>query len=157
MRFAAFSLVEVMVVVAMVGVMTALAVPNISAVVSRERRIADLDLIRQTLSDARNEARLRRVCVNVASPDLVSGVGTSLRVAVDVNCNGTYTDSGDVIRSAVVIGQVAFPDSTAGEGITFSGRGGLATASPTQIRGTAANIVRLFRVLPAIGAVRVEK
>jgi prepilin-type N-terminal cleavage/methylation domain-containing protein len=153
-RSAGFSLVEVMTTVSIVGVVALIAVPGISDVVNDARRVADLDRIEAALRDARNEARLRRVCVNVAAPALTNGAGTALRLAVDVACDGDFDDSGDVVREGVATGTVRFPDAVGGEGITFGPRGGLQSGSPAIIEGQAGRTVRRYRVLRAIGAVR---
>ncbi len=152
-----FSLVEVMTVVAIAGILGAVAVPGISTAVGRAQAIAELDRIEATLRDARNEARRRRVCVNVAAPSLDAGVGRALRVAVDIGCDGDFVDPGDSVGAALDIGELRFPDAAAGEGITFGPRGGLRDGSPALVEGRAADVSRLYRVLPAIGAVRRER
>jgi len=156
-RSRGFSLVEVMAVVAIVGVVTAIATPGISQAVQRAQAVAALDRIESTLRDARNEARRRRVCVNVAAPSLDAGVGRALRIAVDVACDGDFVDPGDAVRAAVDVGALRFPDAVGGEGVTFGPRGGLRAGSPALVEGTAAGSSRLYRVLPAIGAVRRER
>jgi Tfp pilus assembly protein FimT len=156
-RTSAFTLVEVAIVVAIIGFVVAVALPGVSDTVTRAQKIAALDRIESVLKDGRNEARLRRVCVNVAAPSLTGGVGAALRLAVDVACDGDFTDTDDVVRDPLTIGELRFPDAVAAEGITFGPRGGLQAGSPTLIEGRAAEISRLYRVLPAIGALRRER
>ncbi len=156
----AFSVLELTAVAAVLGIIGSLALPAISNTVIRQRQINDLNKIPEMLTDARNEARIRRACVNVASPDLVSGQGKKLRVAVDLACDGSYVESGDQVRTGVTIGLVQFPDAVGAEGITFDSRGSLKTGSPTKIKGItpiSSIVTRTFFVLPATGVVRRER
>jgi len=146
--------VEVTVVVSIVGIVAAVAVPNLVDVAVNARKVADLDRIEATLRDARNEARRRRVCVNVAGATPVNGNTTELAVSVDIACDGNYGDAGDVRRPAVAIGVVTFPGAGGTAGITFGPRGGLQPGSPALVEGRAGNTTRRYLVLPAIGAVR---
>jgi prepilin-type N-terminal cleavage/methylation domain-containing protein len=156
-RSAAFSLVEIMVVVSIVGVVAAIATPNLLDVVVDARKVAELDRIESTLRDARNEARRRRVCVNVAAATPVDGQSSALAVAVDLACDGDFDDAGDVRRDPVTVGVVTFPETGGAAGITFGPRGGLRPGSPAVVEGRAGRTTRRYRVLPAIGAVRREQ
>jgi prepilin-type N-terminal cleavage/methylation domain-containing protein len=149
-----FSLVEVMVVVSILGIVATVAVPNLVDIAVNARKVADLDRIETTLRDARNEARRRRVCVNVAGATPVNGNATALAVSVDIACDGDFTDTGDVRRPPVAVGTLAFPEAAGAAGITFGPRGGLQAGSASLVQGRAGNTTRQYRVLPAIGAVR---
>ncbi len=65
MRLRAVTLVEVMVVVAIVGILAGLAGVNLSDVVSNARRSADAEAIDDVLRGGRNLARQERRCVQV--------------------------------------------------------------------------------------------
>jgi prepilin-type N-terminal cleavage/methylation domain-containing protein len=65
MRLRAVTLIEVMVVVAIVGILAGLAGVSLSDVVSNARRTADAEAIDDLLRTARNLARQERRCVQV--------------------------------------------------------------------------------------------
>ncbi len=69
-----FTLIEAMVVVAIVGIGSALAVPSISDLSRRHRENEAIALVEGALRDARNLARVSRRCVKVT---VSSGVITS--------------------------------------------------------------------------------
>jgi prepilin-type N-terminal cleavage/methylation domain-containing protein len=65
MRLRAVTLLEVMVVVAIVGILSAIAGVSLSDVVTNARRSADVEAIDDLLRTARNLARQERRCVQV--------------------------------------------------------------------------------------------
>jgi len=83
------SLVEVMVVVAIVGVLASLSFVSISDVLGRARLLADADTIDDTLRRARLLARTERVCVQVVtSRSRLDVIPVEHRGAPPASCDG---------------------------------------------------------------------
>lgn len=155
-----FSLVEVMIVVAIVGIVAAVATPQMSEAVRRQKAVSATERTREVILEARNDARLRRGCAIVeGTTPAPSGRLTVLAVHVDVDCNGVAEQT-----RAFEVGEVVFQVESAGvfgaaptPRLTFERLGNLrpgeATAILTHIDSQP---WRRFRVLPAIGAVRRE-
>lgn len=155
-----FSLLELMTVVAIVGVVAAVATPQLSEAVRRQRAVSATERTREVILEARNEARLRRGCAIVeGTTPAASGRLSALAVHIDVDCNGVAEQSrtfdvGEVVFQAVGGGA---PVAAPVDRLTFERQGNLrpgeADAILTHVDGRA---WRRFRVLPAIGAVRRE-
>ncbi len=151
-----------MVVVAIIGIVAAIAGPGISEQVQRTRQIADLDGVRHVLLEARNEARLRRGCAFVegAAPGETAGHHLGLVVSIDVNCDGVAEST----RPVVAVGEVEFQRDVSGSfataslpRVTFEKLGNLHAGSAGAVLGfIKGEGFRRFRVVPAIGAVRQE-
>ncbi|WP_105101920.1 GspH/FimT family pseudopilin [Microbulbifer pacificus] len=90
-----FTLVELMVVIAVLGIIAAVAVPSFRSVIQDYRIVTTTDEINSTLQFARAEA------VRLGGGVRVGGVGSDvangLRVWVDENGNNSY-DSGEELR-----------------------------------------------------------
>lgn len=113
MKSKGFSLVELMLVLALVGILAAMSVPNLQPGVARDKVAALKDEIFTSLSYAKNEAALRGVNVGV-SPASGGSTGNEFAngwtVWADSNRNDTQ-DSGETLRSV----------STLSSGIKMSG------------------------------------
>jgi prepilin-type N-terminal cleavage/methylation domain-containing protein len=76
-----FTLIEFMTVVAIIGVVAAMAIPNVNQRIQVEREAAALAEVRGALTSFRNLARTKVVCVQVAV------VGNTLTAAPYIQCN----------------------------------------------------------------------
>jgi prepilin-type N-terminal cleavage/methylation domain-containing protein len=132
-----YSLVEIMVVVAMIGVLSALAGPNISAAVRRANEPAQLLRVHGFLVEARNYARRTNQCVKVTR----NAAGTQLTAAPVALCAATDTCQ---CRASVVAAETFTLDLTAqSPPITVSPFTGN-TGVPSSLTGSATGDALLF-------------
>ena len=124
----AFTLIEAMVVLAIVGVMCALAVPSIVETVKRERTRSEVQKVADAVSDARNRARVR-VCEVRLSVDVTSN---SLTVAAnptdsDVPCREMRPRTVPIDRSLLTLAAFNVDGATKNP-LVFDSSGGLSGA-----------------------------
>lgn len=117
--FLAFSLVEVMVVVAIVGVLAALAVPSISALSQRRNATIATDSVVQHLERARDDARKERRCLHITRPTASQLQIDRLLLNADGSCSATVEST---LLDEFNPGSISF---AAGLDITFARTGGL--------------------------------
>lgn len=142
---AGFSLLELMTVVALVGVLTAVAVPNITEAIRKSRARAQFYELRTFLVEARNRARLHRRCVLVE----VGASAQELR-ARESDCAGTHVGARVASFSSLV---VEAPSGALHFGTKGELLGGEIVTLQARARGALPES-RTLRVLPAIGSVR---
>jgi prepilin-type N-terminal cleavage/methylation domain-containing protein len=164
-RAAGFTLVEIMVVVAIVGVISALALASLNQEVQRQRTAVIADEVGAALIEARNLARKRAQCVQVdinATAILMESYATC--TGLDIDGLGTpvvTTVTESITRSyGSRIALQDFTGAVAGTTFHFNDKGGLPYTSEVAlvVRDTRLNkdIVR-YRILPAIGSVKRER
>jgi hypothetical protein len=154
-------LVEVMVVVAIVGVLAALSFIGISDVLGRARLLADADTIDDTLRRGRLVARMERRCVEVvASRSRLDGVPVQHPGAPPGTCVGgrllTDRNIGKAFSSGISLGEARFFFDRAGGVVVPGGstRIGGGIDLPVTVRPTNA-LPRTFvvRILAGTGAI----
>lgn len=167
-----FTLVELMVVVAIIGILAAIAAPSASEMLQRQRVMDDVQKVVAGLQNARNFARTRLRCVEVVvSPKEI--VVTPYAAGPSVSDNpcalvSAEDDSGDVITDQsfkievkhVTLGSFSAPDLGGNlwfdrRAATFDHTDGKSLFSPAELTMTAASGGPFtVRVYPATGAVR---
>ena len=151
-----FSLIELMLVVAITGIVAAIAVPSVSQTVKKERARSELMKVVGAVEQARNRARIS-VCETRLSVDVATGTLTIAPNPADpdVPCRALPTKS--VVFETKLITLSAFSIAGAPTNpLIFSNEGGL--ASPTaRARMTllpAVGAPRTIEIWPASGTVR---
>lgn len=106
MRLRAVTLIEVMVVVAIVGILAGLAGVSLSDVVINARRTADAEAIDDLLRSARNLARQERRCVQVVmtSRQITATPIDHGREVPPLDCTGGRLQSERALRQALPSG-----------------------------------------------------
>lgn len=131
---AGFTLLELLVVIIIVGIMSALAAPSFSSFVANNRissatndLIADLMLARGTASTNGKHAVVCPSTDGTSCSTTVSDWGTGRIVFIDANANGTY-DAGDTLLkystslpSNLTVTMTTFPNSY----IAYNSYGGM--------------------------------
>ncbi|MEX1670383.1 GspH/FimT family pseudopilin [Zhongshania guokunii] len=119
-----YTLIELMVTVAVVAVLATVAIPNFSSFISKSRERADVQSMLKALVAARSEAvvRARPVTLTANAGDWAKG----WRSWVDINDNGSY-DAGEAFKetsaiktSAVITAKIG---TTAVTSVTFDNQG----------------------------------
>ena len=162
-----FTLIEVMVVVAIVGVLAALSVPDLYESYRIKQALNEAEVVRGALIDARNLARKRVQCVKVTvSATQIVSEAYSKCTGFDIDglvTSGQPNVSGGSVTQTVTVSLkpiVALQNFTGGSNgsvFFFNTRGGTPYASDVvlTVRDTRLNkVIRTFRILPAIGSVR---
>lgn len=153
-----FTLVELMVVVAIIGVAAALAAPSIRDLSRRQRENEAIVDVEGALRDARNTARVNRRCVTVA---LAGNVITATKSA----CTGFKRFGGSAptmgtadgsktttIDDTIVVGALSEP-------LTFHPYGGTTAVGNVTLTLSSAALGTsraLITVFPGVGTVRKE-
>lgn len=175
MRTRGYSLVEIMVVVAIIGVLSALAGPNISAAVRRANEPAQLLRVHGFLVEARNYARRTNQCVKVtrnSAGTQLTAVAVALCAATDTcQCRASVvaaeTFTLDLTRQSPPITVSSFANNTGvASALTASATGNALLFLPngsTPYAATATVNVSLpergpktITILPASGIMRVQ-
>ncbi|WP_373083405.1 GspH/FimT family pseudopilin [Zhongshania sp.] len=126
-----YTLIELMVTVAVVAVLATVAVPNFTAFIDSSRERGDVQQLMRSMVAARSEAvvRARPVTLTATAGDWSKG----WRVWVDINSNGSYDDGetfkvADAIKTNALI--KAKLDGTVVTSITFDNQGFIQDAKP---------------------------
>lgn len=152
----AFSLIEVTIVVAIAGIVAALAVPSLSQMVGQERSRSELARLVSAIEQARHTARIR-VCDVLLTVDPTVGSITLAPDPVDpdVPCRSLpgetmSFDKNLLTLSAFTIGGVATNP------LRFNAEGGISTSARALMTITTRSGPRVVEVWPAAGAVRLK-
>lgn len=100
-REGGFTLLELMVVIAILAILVALAVPSFNNLILRNRLHAAVQDISSVIDLARNEAIMRSHTVRL-TPVNAADWGEGLQVLVDDERDGTSFDDGLVFRSEAI-------------------------------------------------------
>lgn len=143
-----FTLIELMIVVAIVGIAAGVGLPNLSKSVYRSRCRAEALRVAHTISIARNTARAHHHCVDLSVSGLSiaitewdnnSGACSGLSQVTNYNFAGQYVET--------------LPSST----LTFNARGGTTLTGPWSFVVTSRAQHKIsVQVYPAIGNVRIR-
>jgi prepilin-type N-terminal cleavage/methylation domain-containing protein len=153
----AFTLIELSVALAIVGVMISLAVALGSDTVALSRVREDIELVRGQLVDARNHARRHAVCVEVRRVDaqtLRTRVHTDVGAGCPAAAHATAPPrASTTLRSAAALSQfdvAGVPHDT----IVFRPDGSVPLANPATIRLMTSMSSTALAVWPAAGIVK---
>lgn len=152
-RSAAFTLIETMVVVAIFGVLAALAAPRISSIVRERSASLAYSSFAAELRRARDVARAQARCVHVTNPTSSTLQREVLPVLSDGTCDTTPLTTETVALNGRVM-QLSAVD------LTFGRTGALVgvTASwedvPVQLLSDSGTKTRTVRVFRELGLVR---
>ena len=161
----AFTLIELMMVVAMIGVLSALAVPSFLTQIQEQKVRAAALTVESFLSEARELARRRHQCVDVSiSGQVLSYQAWQDCTGLDIDGLGSptlVTAQPAFSRSLKVPALVQLGSFSTGDGkLVFNQIGGAVYSSPTtfEVRNaeTSAPVARLT-IYPAAGAIRMQE
>lgn len=161
-----FSLLELMVVVALVGILASLAVPSFQGGMERKKAALEIERVSHALLEIRNYARTRIRCVEVTiSAHQI--VATPYEDGANPNepCANPTTPIADEVKTYTFASTVSLSAATApglGGNLWFDQSGGPFDPSndtilldPTQIVVTPTVVAaRTVRIYPLTGAVR---
>jgi type IV fimbrial biogenesis protein FimT len=129
-----YTLIELLVTMAVVVILASVAVPNFSRFIDSSRERADIQQMMRSLVAARSEAvvRARPVMLTATAGDWAKG----WRIWVDLNANGSYDDGenfkvAEAIKTSAII--TAKLDGAAVTNITFDNQGFIQGAKPVLI------------------------
>ena len=156
-----------MVVVALIGILSALAVPSFQQQIEAKRVQAALVQVESLLSEARDLARRRQQCVDVRIAGRVISIQAwATCTGLDPDGLGTPTLSGPVaafgrsLKVPALVQLGAFGGGNAAGALVFNPRGGTVHSTPTtlQIRHAHTHAVMgRLTVYPAAGTLRLEE
>lgn len=147
----AFTLVEVMVVVALIGIFAALAVPNMTERIEAQKAEYEVLKVEDALTRFRNLSRVRVVCVEVQV------VGNSLQATPYLDCdplaNPQAVETVAFNPKYVTLGAITGPGLVGN--LTYKKDGGHGLAGPAQLALTLpTGGARTIKIFPATGYVR---
>lgn len=148
-----FTLLELMVVVALIGVMAALAVPNLRDRITETKRDAELAKVRDTLVRFRNLSRVKMVCVELVV------TASSITARPYRSCNGSLsgpTGDNQTVTFASLVSLSAITGPGLAGNFVFQKSGGHALTGPAELAVTAGTTTKTFKIFPATGLVRVQ-
>lgn len=143
-----------MIVIAMIGILTALVAPLISESIAKHRATSELTKLRDALIQSRNLARLSRLCVKV---EVVPGE-RKISATPYRSCDPLQEPISErklEFRFAPIVSLSVF--STADGTLLFNDEGGTTEDAPATIEMTSAYANRRYAVLPGIGSVREQR
>ena len=153
MQARGFSLIEAMIVVAIAGIVAAMTLPRISSGVRRERSRAEAVKVADTITRARNRARVQvcRVQVTIGAASVALGPDPA---DPTVACRTMPSETVALDAKLVTLSPFQI-GGTATNPLVFNGDGGVAAASRARMAIALADASpRVIEVWPAIGTVR---
>ena len=147
--FRGFSLIEMFIVIAIFGVIAAIALPSISAMTARRAASSEVEKVKGALDFARDSARAKLRCMRVTNPTTSSLLIEELAAATN-GCGVTVTTS---TTKQFRVASVSLPNAIS---LTFDRSGALTgtTAATVPITvngvfpgGTVPHTFLIFRIL----------
>jgi prepilin-type N-terminal cleavage/methylation domain-containing protein len=154
LRPRAFTLAELMIVVAILGVTAALALPRVSTMMRVRAAAQELTRLELLVQDARDQARAELSCVRVTNPSPDTLRRDHLRQALDGTCMATL-----LRRETLPLDARAIALSTPFS-ITFDRTGSLVGVEPEAVDITVSSLLdgsaapRTLRVYRELGQAR---
>lgn len=145
-RLLAFTLIELMIVVAIVGVMASLSIANYTDAVRLSRARQQVYEVRSWVQGTRNQARLTNHCVELQKS------GDSL-VRIERECGNTVALQTETRLFADV--NISGPDTE----LIFGERGQVLSGLKVEIEVAPKhepNSKRILRIMPVLGSVRMQ-
>lgn len=171
-KTAGFTLLELMIAVAIIGIIAALATPSFQEMLAHKRAVSDIELVRDELLQLRGRSRAENMCLTVTVSTGTTGI--SLSHTEMTNCQSkqlyyaiaegaaTFASApasplaGTAAATATVeVGK--YVSVAAPETVMFDPLGGIFAENPVEIavlrRDTGA-VVKTLRIIPGTGVVR---
>lgn len=153
-RFKGFTLVEVVVVIALLGIVAAIAAPNFQDLLQSRRQLAARQDLMATLGQARSAAiaqnRLITVCGSGDGVRCDGQWGSGWLAFADLNDNQRLDAGEDVVRSVRQLPSGVNVEAAAGR-VVFSNRGQPAPALTFEVRASDAGVLcnRQVQLMPS--------
>src|SRR4051812_27430002 len=130
-----FTLTELLITLAVMGILVGVATPSFVSTVSSNRAYATQTELAASLALARSEASRRGVAVYVSAASSVSGneFGGGWNVWVDQNGDGNFDQSEPVLRSHEALAPNVLVSAGSASSIGYGPMGFLTPASPVTI------------------------
>lgn len=151
-----YTLIELMITVGISGILAAVAIPNMSAIIKRSRADGQARKVRQALIDGRNMARISMLCVEVEINSHSMSL-TRRRPAANNDC----TTPGAAVGSPIVHNFVGDHSNNplitltpTGTLFTYNTKGGVVGGAIAKLWAQSDFQSYAYAVWPAFGAIR---
>lgn len=150
----AFSLVELSVTVAIVGIVAALATPNVTSMVQARKASIEVDKVESRIKKARDDARARLRCIRVQRGPSLNQLTISEMVAAPSGCGATAASSTTETFDARAVEITTALDITFTRSGSVSGAGADPTFTITGKRDDGSTRPQTYQVFRLLGLVR---
>jgi len=137
-KYSGFTLLELMVTIAIVGIVTALAIPSMSTFIKNDRLVSQINTLVSHLALARSEAVLRNQQVILCASDNSSTATPSCSgtdwsagwiVFIDADNDSGFTAGETIVRAQPALEGGNTLNSAIGSSVTYDSRGFAAAGS----------------------------
>ncbi|MEW5852167.1 MAG: type II secretion system protein [Myxococcota bacterium] len=147
-----FTLVELVIVVALVGILTAIGGPSMSRAMGKQRGLMERSRVENALVAARTLAGKSEYCVKVD----IDTAAKKLTTTVHATCGGPALSSPALPAVSLSSDISTITQFNTGNPLEFNGSRGTTAGGPATMTVTLVSGEQyMIRVMPAIGSVRV--